>query len=620
MTPSQLDVRTPDTIKTPPKTILERQQNPKIRDAYLAAGVSAHLATFLSRRLDAYVDPASVFSSRLSEIPDPIAIPSTNDAVLRIEQAIVEGQRIALVCDHDMDGTGSAAVLWTALVHYFGVPTDRITVITSHRLREGYGITDAVVARIQDSAAKLVITADNGSSDEARITKLSQGGIDVIVSDHHVIPAEGPPASAFAVVNPSRLDAVYDTHVCGAGVAFLLMAKVRTALVNRCYRPAIPSLVGLLDYVAVATIADCVSLSPAASLTNRTFIRRGIELIRCLKRPCWRAFAQSNGVNIDPDVIAFRLAPAIAAAGRLDWAELGFRFLVSSTDEEAARYWAELKQENVERQAIERKIRNLAFEQAAADSAPAVVLFMEDGHAGVHGISASRVVESFGKPCAIFCAKGSGARDNDSPAAATVATGSFRSIPGISVHQALQEVAAAHPDLLLSFGGHRSAAGATIKICDFERFRAAFCTAVARQDQELQIGQPILWTDGELDARFHTPEAVRESERLGPFGRGFEAPTYSGSFRVIAFRSLSDGRHGKLRLQNERLILPAIWFSIDAALDRLPEPGDTVIIAYRLNISTFGGGDSVEATILAGKLLEASSHALRNDSGPTGGE
>ena len=602
MRSSPSDAETRVVIRIPKKTIVERQCDDEIRDRYLSAGVSPPLAAYLSRRLDAYVDPPSLFSSRLSEVPDPIAIPSMAEAVVRIVRAIVESQRIALVCDHDMDGTGSAAVLWTAIVRYFGVPSNHITVITSHRLREGYGITDPVVARIQESGAQLVITADNGSSDEPRIAKLALAGIDVIVSDHHVIPAEGPPKSAIAVVNPSRSDAVYDTHVCGAGVAFLLMAKVRSALVTAGYRTAIPSLIELLDYVAVATIADCVSLSPSASLINRTFIRRGIELIRGGQRPCWRAFAQDNRADIDPEVIAFRLAPAIAAAGRLDWADLGFRFLISSTEEEAERYWLQLKQENVERQSIERRIRDAAFTQAALDSAPAIVLFMENGHAGVHGISASRIVEAFAKPCAIFCAKGSGDKASDESIPTTVASGSFRSIPCINVHLALQEVAAAHPDLMLSFGGHRSAAGATIRIRDFEQFRVAFCKAVAGQDKDLQIGKPILWTDGKLEECFHTLDRVRELEMLGPFGRCFEPPTYSGSFRVLAFRSLSDGRHGKLRLQSEELILPAIWFSIDTELDRLPQPGDSVTIAYRLSISTFGEHDAVEATILTGKI------------------
>lgn len=595
-------------IKLPSKTLLERPCNVEIRDAYLGAHFPKHLADLLSRRLDSFVDPDILLSPRLSEIRDPSSIPSIDRAIDRIEDAIVEGHRIALVCDHDMDGTGSAAVLWTALVNHFGVPSDRVTVITSHRLKEGYGLTEPVVSRIRKFGAQLVITADNGSSDEPRIAMLANNGIDVIVTDHHVIPADGPPPSALAVINPSRKDAHYDRHICGAGVAFLLMAKVRSRLIDTGYQANTASLVELLDYVAVATIADCVSLSPSSSTINRTFIRRGIQQIRMLSRPCWRAIMRDRRVDIDPETIAFRVAPAIAASGRLDWAELGFRFLVSGTDDEADACWLELKKENSERQTVERRIRKQAFTQAAKDPSPSIVLFMEDGHAGVHGIAASRVVETFGKPCAIFCPKGRGVRDGDDNSAGfgTIATGSFRSIPGVNVHSALQDIATAHPDLLLSYGGHQSAAGATVRICDFEKFRIAFCDAVTNQGHGLPFGRPILWTDGELDAEFHTPSAVQELEKLGPFGRGFEDPIFSGRFCVIDFRSLSEGRHYRFSLKREGLSLPAIWFSIDSALDRLPKHGDTIKIAYQLRLNRFRGLDTVEATVVAGEILDSS--------------
>jgi single-stranded-DNA-specific exonuclease len=602
MMPGKLGVETPDIIKLPKKTIRERPCDPAIRSTYSNSDISPHVVDFLSRRLAAYVDPASLFSPRLSDIPDPISIPSTREAVVRIERAIIEGQRIALVCDHDMDGTGSAAVLWTALVDFFGVPPDRVTVITSHRLNEGYGITDAVADRILDSGAHLVISADNGSSDETRIAKLAANGIDVIVTDHHVIPVEGPPPSAFAVVNPSRSDAVYDRHVCGAGVAFLLMAKVRSALIRGGHRTGIPSLVALLDYVAVATIADCVSLSPNASLINRAFIRTGLQQIRSLRRPCWRTFMQDQPGDIDPETIGFRLAPAIAAAGRLDWAEMGFRFLISKNDDEADSCWKALKQENAERQTIERRIREQAFKRAVADESPAIVLFLEDGHAGVHGISASRVVEAFGKPCAIFCPKGQGARFPGSPDGKAIAVGSFRSVRTVNIHDALKQVAASNPGLLLSYGGHQAAAGATINTCDFERFRDALCNAIT--ESEGPSGEPEIWTDGELDDRLHTVDAVKDLARLGPFGRGFDPPTYRGTFRILESRELSEGRHGRFRLQRGSLILQAVWFGLETVLNHLPQPGTTVSIAYRLTLNQFRERESVEAFIVAGDVIE----------------
>jgi single-stranded-DNA-specific exonuclease len=619
-------------VKLPSKVLAERPCNLSVRDAYLAAGAPAHVADLLGRRLDQFIDWNSLVAPRLSAIADPSAIPSIDRAVERIVRAIVARERIALACDHDMDGTASSAVLWTALVDHFAVPAELLTVVTSHRLTEGYGISEPVVTRIEDFRATLVISADKGSSDEARIALLAAKGIDVVVTDHHVIPHSGPPASAYAVVNPSRLDADYDRNVCGAGVAFLVMAKVRSALLEAGVFAQLPPLTPLLDFVAVATIADCVSLSPSASFTNRAFIRRGLELLRAGARPCWRVFAAEQNSDIDAETIAFRMVPAIAAAGRLDWAETGFRFLIAQSDDEAAQHWAELQRENTERKSIELRLRQQAFPQAAATEGPAIVLFLEDGHSGVHGITASRVVEAFGRPCAIFAPKGQGARSNSAQTRAALdpnaapntvadaapnlapdlASGSFRSVPGVDVQRALQQVALEHPDLLVAYGGHQAAAGATLRIPDIDRFRQAFCQTVAAQTATANPAQPAtqnagtpghhptLFTDGELETAAHTCDSLAALESVGPFGRGFEPALYSGTFRVTSADPLTNGRHGRLRLERNGLQLPAIWFDIASALDRFPTPGDQLHLAYKLTRNRFRDRVTLQAMIVAG--------------------
>lgn len=591
-------------LKLPPKKFVERTCNLSVRRAYLDAGISPAIADFLGRRLDSFLDWKLLVAPKLSNIADPSAIPSMDRAVERIARAILRKERIVLTCDHDMDGTASAAVLWTAMVDCFGVAPDRLRVVTSHRLTEGHGIGEGVVARIEEFAPQLAISADKGSSDEPRIATLAAHGIDVVVTDHHVVPPDGPPRSAYAVVNPSRLDANYDKHVCGAGVAFLAMAKVRSALLESGAFPQLPSLASLLDFVAVATIADCVSLSPGASLTNRAFLRRGLELVRSGCRACWKVFAMDVDGEIDAETIAFRLVPAIAAAGRLDWAEAGFRFLISKTEAEATAYWSELKRENTERQTIERRLRGQAFPLAARVEGPAIVLFLENGHSGVHGITASRVVEAFGKPCCIFAPQGQGARSTTTASTQRsvdgLASGSFRSVPGIDVQRALRDVAYAHPDLLVAYGGHQAAAGATIRIGDMDRFRQAFSLAVQEQTSGRIASGPVIWTDGELNAKSHNLECLHNLQALGPFGRGFEAPVYSGMFRVAAFRALTNGRHGRLRLERGALLLEAVWFSIDSALERPPAVGDILHVAYRLTRHQFCGQVELQATILAG--------------------
>jgi single-stranded-DNA-specific exonuclease len=227
-------------------------------------------------------------------------------------------------------------------------------------------------------------------------------------------------------------------------------------------------------------------------------------------------------------------------------------------------------------------------------------LFFEDGHSGVHGITASRVVEAFGKPCAIFAPKGQGARSTPSAATQGLASGSFRSVPGVDVQRALQHIAAAYPDLLIAHGGHQAAAGATIRVCDIDQFQRVFSEAVADQTVGVPATQPTVWTDGELDTFSHTCDAVAAFDRIGPFGRGFESAVYSGTFRVDAFDALTNGQHGRLRLLREDLVLSGIWFNIESALERAPSIGDRLNIAYRLTRHRYRDLTSLQAVIVAG--------------------
>jgi single-stranded-DNA-specific exonuclease len=587
----------------PPKTLSARPLNQHIRDAYLATGLPPYVCDFLGRRLEEFVECESLLNPSLTHIPDPIAIPTMDKAVERTVRAISERERIALVCDHDMDGTASAAVLWSAIVKLFETPQECVAVFTSHRLKEGYGISDSVADRIASFRPNLVITADHGSSDEPRIAALKARGIDVLVTDHHLIPDDGPPASAVAVVNPSRSDCEYDSHICGAGVAFLLMAKVRTALVSKGLLASRVNLAGLLDFVAVATIADCVSLSPSASFINRAFIRKGLAKINSLTRPCWRIFVSFLQRNADAEAIAFRLAPAIAAAGRLDWADVGFRFLVSESDAQARSCWEELISQNEQRKKIEARLRDLAFKEAGNTADAAVILLLEDGHAGVHGITASRVVEAFGRPCGIFCPTHT---DRKLHGIEDPASGSFRSVPGLDIRDVLQQIDKACPGLLIAFGGHSSAAGATIRVRDFEPFRKEFNAVVLRALDQNNL-RPVLLTDGDLDPKYFTLDAVASLEALSPFGRGFEPPAFCGSFKVQSFELISNGKHARLKLQVNNGILQSIWFDWAQHVHAPLERGQEITIAYRLQANRFKGNCNLQAVIICGQLTEDAS-------------
>lgn len=584
----------------PPKPIFKsRESDNTIFAKLIECGSPEWLAKILSSRLDKPIDIELLYSNDLSNVEDPSLIPDMDVAVRRIVGAIKNKEKIVLVCDHDMDGTGSAAVLWSALIDYFNVNESLVNVVTSHRLTEGYGITEPVAQRIIDIKPGLVISADKGSSDEPRIKKIADVGIDVIVTDHHEIGANGPPKSAIAVVNPIRTDSKYDKHVCGAGVAFLTMAKVRTALIQEGVREKIPSLAPLLDYVAVATIADCVSMKPEKASTNRTFVKRGLELINKKIRPCWEVFCSDLHGPVDAETIGFRLAPAVAAAGRLDWAEVGFKFLIAKTKAEAQKYWQELQNENALRKEIEKKLREKAIPEACKKNGQSIVLFMEDGHSGVHGITASRIVEAFGKPAGIFSPKGAGVKNATLTYDMKIASGSFRGIPGFNVKEALSYVSEKYHGLLLSHGGHVGAGGGSILISSFDQFVIAYEEAVNVQIGNKEL-KPIIWIDGELPIELSDFNVLNELEKLEPWGRDFTYPTFKGKFEVKAIKTLGDGSHLKLELWDGVKVMDAIWFNAvgdDAVIEF--NIGDSLNLVYSLKSNWYRNNKKIQLQIVS---------------------
>ncbi len=592
-----------------PATLTERPINRSVYDSLMQGGIAEWLADLLSRRVDTPVHINEVYPEDLSILPDPAAIPDMAKAVERIVRGIVSGEGIILAVDHDVDGTHSAAVLWAALVEHFGVPAERVQVVTSHRIREGYGITDAVVERILATDSTLVISADKGSSDEPRIRRLKEAGRDAVVTDHHEIPVEGPPASAYAVVNPVREDSNYDPYICGATVAWMVMAKVRSELLRRQYRPKIRSLSVLLDYLAVATVADCVSLRPDKSPVNRLLVRHGLSLINSGSRPCWRVFKEGRG-RIGSEDLGFALAPPIAAAGRLDWPDIGLQFLVAKTDEEARQCWEVLTSENENRKKIEKTLRASALDQVGPMLGPdkkAIVLLLLDGHVGVHGITASRLVEKFGKPAAIFSPKGQGAKEDSTldfadPQGRALTSGSFRGVEGLHIRDALQAVDDRYPGLMVGFGGHKGAAGATIAIEDFPRFAAAYEEAVAEQlaGQELT---PTVLVDDELDPDMISFAMIDQLAGLEPWGRDFPAPIFTGRFKVTALKAIGDGSHLRMELGFSSGFVGAIWFSAIEPGQRPPfAVGAMIDVAYRLSDNTWRGNRSIQLQVVDARV------------------
>ncbi|WP_372614721.1 DHH family phosphoesterase [Halomonas sp.] len=582
---------------------------PRPRDAALYAraqreGLSELQARVLAGRLAGYQGELSpLVSPSLRHLVHPAQLKDARKAAERIAQAVVDDEHIGILTDYDVDGITSHVVIRRTLVELFGVPEARLHSLIGHRIHDGYGISLPLVERTLALTPRpsLVITADCGSSDEPRIARLKADGIDVVVSDHHALPLEGPPTSAFATVNPTRDDCDYpDPTIAGCMVAWLVMSLARQVLIEwGVLAEATPKLSSWLSYVALGTVADCVSLGGSAA--NRAVVNHGLTLINRMDAACWRAMAERLGADslpFDAETLGFQMGPRINARSRLDDPYAALHFMLAEEDHVARRYLEVLDQDNQSRKVIEAEMaeeaRALALAVLAADEC-AIVVFLESGHPGVQGIVASRLVQAFGRPALVL-----------TPAVAPgMLTGSGRSIDGLHLRDALQRTFELAPESLPRFGGHRGAAGVGVPVESLERFRAAFLKAVGEQLGDTELC-PRIFTDGEL-----APEQLRlatldELQRLGPYGREFDAPLFQGDFLVEALRPVgAEGNHLMLELAAGPVVYKAIWFRA-LTPGELPAfgVGESLRCAYKLNRNRWRGRESLQLMVEHAEMIK----------------
>jgi len=568
----------------------------------IAAGLLPEIANIVaSRPFNPNWTPQDLMSAKLRMLDSPQSLADIDKAVLRIVNALNNNEVIGLETDHDCDGQTSHAVLYYALTEYFGHQTNKIRSYIGHRLQEGYGLSQSLAQRILDDDPRpsLIITADNGSSDEPRIQLLKDAGIDVIVTDHHEIPVEGIPQSAYAVINPIRKDCAYpDKYIAGCMVAWLLMAAVRRFLTEKRSAP-IASLAQLFDFVAVGTIADCVSM--ARSANNRAVVAYGIKLIEQASRPCWQAVLSCYGAPLTSEDLGFKIGPLLNSDGRLACAFGSVSFLLSETLEEAKHWIEHLQIQNAERKAIQSNVTNQALLQATIQyqsGKSSICILTEQGHAGVHGISASRIKDQFGRPVIIFCPK-----IDDT----NLLTGSARSIEGIHLRDALQKIADLEPTLIEKFGGHQGAAGLVVQRQYFELFCDRFEQVIAAHPV---LFAPVIECDGTL------PESLLDLRQLSkimadlePFGREFEPPCYEIIAKVNSLTSLGKtGCHAKIAIHFNHRNIDVIWFHCRRfASEPWPlEQNDTVKMVLAPKVQFYRGKTQLSCHVVHAKRIETS--------------
>lgn len=402
-------------ITLPIPKVKKRKINESIKKEALLLGATELQSNIVaSREIPSGTNLKGILNPSLKHIPDVSLLKNIDKAADRISDAIINKEIIGLLCDFDVDGISSTAVLSKSLIDYFNVQPFLIKYFISNRMTEGYGFSSNVLERIfeTDDIPTLLITADQGSSDEERVAlyldtmhKKGEKNASVVVTDHHEIPESGGPSSAYAFVNPQQEgDSFPDKTICGCTVALFVMVATRLCLIEKGYlKDDSPKLGELLSYSTAATIADCVSM---ASEVNRAIVKYGLNEINQEKLPPWKvmrkAIIKNESQPVRADTIGFGLGPRINACSRTGGDGLnGVRFYLSETDISAQRYFDMLDYDNEERKQIEKKLVEKSFEIASdlvLKGHLSLVIYLPDGHHGIHGIVASRVVEKFGRP------------------------------------------------------------------------------------------------------------------------------------------------------------------------------------------------------------------------------
>ncbi len=502
---------------------------------------------------------------------DPFLIPDMEQAVERLHRAVTTHEPICFYGDYDVDGITATSVY----LSFFGGLGANVRAYMPHRLREGYGLNAGAVQRLHDEGVSLLVTSDCGTTAHREVTLAAQLGMDVIVTDHHQTDEQMPPA--VAVLNPHRADARYPFRgLCSAALAY----KTSQAYQLRYGESAVP-LDSLLDLVALATIADVVPLHDE----NRGFVRAGLAQLSRGARCGVRALKQVAGVTRDctAETIAFKLAPRINAAGRLDDAMLGVRLLTTESPAEAQRLADRLEQLNRERQKVESDIMAEALALLKdQELPPALVLASRQWHLGVVGIVAARLVERFHRPAIVIAINEQG-----------IGKGSARTVDGFDLYQGL----AACRDLVEAFGGHPSAAGVTVRAPRLDEFRARFCGAVAGWASD-SAKVPTLHVDAELRLDEVNLQLIQEIGALHPFGAGNPEPTFAVTrLEVMDSRTVGE-KHLKMTVrQGGSSPFDSIGFGMKSLVERGILSRAPVDLAFTPELNHWNGYDRIQLRI-----------------------
>ena len=509
------------------------------------------------------VEDVQKFMAQDAPLHDPFSLKGMDAAVTRIERAIRNGERIAVYGDFDADGVTSTALLTQTLRALGAIVAPYIP----DRVDEGYGLNTDALDNLSARGADLIITVDCGIRSSDEVAYGNALGLDIIVTDHHSVGPELPPA--LVVINPKQPGCEYPFRdLAGVGLAFKLAQALMKSFSSTTLRPE-----HLLDLVALGTVADIVPLRGE----NRSLVQRGLEQLNAPWRKGLLALMSKSGVRagyVDSTAIGFMLGPRINAAGRLQNAMLAYDLLMTADSTKAARYADQLSQLNQQRQNLTREATELARSQVIDESGEAPYLLFAasaDFLAGIVGLVGSRLTEEFYRPSVVV------ERGEEESRA------SCRSIPEFHITHALDECA----DLLLRYGGHAAAAGFSLRNENLPALQERL-EAIARQKLEKVDLHPTLKIDAELSLGPQLYDLYEQLESLQPFGEANPAPVFiTRGLRVGRRQTVgAEGHHLKFSVSDGQAWWDAIAFRRGQDAEQLP---DRVDLAYQLDMNEWNG-------------------------------
>ena len=537
-------------------------------NALVSAGYAPLTAMILSARGMKNAADAHAYLDCNAFLPDPFLMKDMDRAAGRVGLAMTRGEKIAVFGDYDVDGI-TATCLLTDFLRRHGA--DCVSYIPG-RLEEGYGLNPIAIHQLHSEGVKLIITVDCGITaiEEARLC--AKLGIDLVITDHHECKELLPLAAA--VVDPHRPDDHYPHKtLSGVGVAFKLAAALCGSQeeVLRNYA----------DMVCLGTVADVMLLHGE----NRTFVARGLELLKNTRRPGIAALMKESGCapeSVTASAIGFMLAPRINAAGRMGQIQLAIDLFLTDDPIQAQQLAKALCELNRERQQVESQIYSEAISMLPDGKAPeAIVLADESWHQGVVGIVASRIAEEYCCPTFLICLDGDHGK------------ASSRSYGGFNLFTSLSSLS----HLLESYGGHELAAGFTISRPQISAFRQEICQ-LAQHYYEGTGPRTVLDVDCCITPELLTLRGIDSLSKLEPTGNGCPKPVLMMQNMIIERISLvGNGRHMRLRLRAGNHSINAIYFSATPESASI-EPGDVVDVAFTPQINEFRGERTAQMNIL----------------------